>query len=97
MYAIQAEDNLAEDVSVLPTLCADETSALFMMLAKAEVWTQRHVVAAGEFTIHEDHQALSIIVKLGGDVVYELSAWPITAVVDAHETARFIKGDRTIN
>lgn len=38
MYAIQAEDNIAEDVSVLPLLAMDEESAFALMLASANEW-----------------------------------------------------------
>lgn len=97
MYAIQAEDVLAEDIVVLPTLCADTTSAMFMMIAKAELWIQSVEVPVHFFVVHEDSQHLTVVIKQDGNVVYELQAWPITNVIDSRETEMFSKKDRTLN
>ena len=92
MFAIQAEDSLSEEIVVLPTLAADDVAAMTLMTAKAEIWTQKQPsFKPVDFAVHQDFQLNSVTVFLKDRVVYELTAWPITAMIDSTELTTFLK------
>lgn len=90
MYSILVEDKLSETKKVLDTLAADEPSAVFLMLANAEVWVGEQPVTL-DFVVVQDDRSLIVNVMSGDRIVYEQSAWPIHHVVGSGELKHFLK------